>query len=127
MNGVNLNRCYTAPGVDRHPGVYAAKAVMLQMARTLDAPPSHWAAQHRTVVTGSAPCGLWAYLDLHGFSARKGGYFLGNVLPPALHARCVATVWLRVYWQLCGCVCTGSCVVAFVLVAVWFVCGEGFL
>ena len=54
----------------------------------------------------AASPGLWAYFDLHGFSARRGGYLLGNALPPALLARyvrafCTHTLLARARVCLC--------------------------
>lgn len=79
--GCNLNRQYATPSPSRHPTIFAIKNVLKQLSSTfpsLPGEPSPGAGSS----TRSGHGGLWCYLDLHGYSARHGCYFIANPQTP---------------------------------------------
>jgi hypothetical protein len=78
--GGNLNRQYAAPTLAKQPAIFAIKAVLKQ------------ASQLCTPVNleGSSRGGgnsVFAFIDLHGYTARHGCYVIGNSLPPHREGR----------------------------------------
>lgn len=91
--GVNLNRAYARPHPRWQPSIYAAKAVLRQIAATC-APVSLQGPTRHSRVLSQSPSGLFVYLDLHAYSSREGCYLLGNALPPTKLVRQLAFSFL---------------------------------
>lgn len=78
--GANLNRLYAAPSATKQPAIFAIKSILRQ-ACTLFSP---------VVLDGSNRGGgspVFAFIDLHGFTARHGCYIIGNSLPAHRESR----------------------------------------
>ncbi|KAA0150308.1 hypothetical protein FNF29_05320 [Cafeteria roenbergensis] len=78
--GGNLNRQYANPSPTKQPAIFAIRAVLKQACAHFSPVPLEGGARG-----GGTP--VFAYIDLHGFTARHGCYVIGNALPPHRESR----------------------------------------
>ena len=81
--GCNLNRQYANPIPSKHPTIFAIKGVLKQLAATFPSLPGEpTPGGSSSSAKSGGQGGLWCYLDLHGYSARHGCYFIANPQTP---------------------------------------------